>query len=230
MRRPVPLLVVLTVLGALPVHAQDSLAPIRFGVTWSRGTPQGDLADIADAPNGFTAQLGLPVSRTARVGIRAEFSVLTFPERTLQISSDESASTATVTVRGTQGFTGAGPRIEVGRGRLWGALGVMGGFVRVITDATARADIEGDRSSASLSLSDYAIALKAAADVHLAIYCGPGAACLGLVGGVDYVTGGKVAYPRVSTFRLSAPGELTLDRPAVSPTMLGIRAGVGIEF
>jgi hypothetical protein len=51
-----------------------------------------------------------------------------------------------------------------------------------------------------------------------------------VVGGVDYLTGGAVSFPRINTFRMTAPGELTLDRPAVPPNMFVIRAGVGVEF
>lgn len=222
--------VVLSLVCAAPIAAQQATAPIRFGVAWSRGTPQGDLANIADAPQGFTAQLGLPVSRTARVGIRAEFSVLTFPQRSLQLDDDESGATVDVTVRGTVGFTGAGPRIESQFGPVAVALGVMGGFVRVITDATARADVDGNLTSAALSLSDYAFAAKASADLHLAIYRGPTGSGIGLVAGVDWLTGGQVAFPELNSFRLSEPGVLTLDRPMVAPTMFGIRAGVGVEF
>jgi hypothetical protein len=220
----------LLVWGTVPLMAQEQLAPIRFAVAWSRGAPQGELAGIADVPQGFTAQIGLPVSRTARLGIRAEFSVLTFPERTVQLGPDDDGATADVTVRGTIGFTGAGPRIELSRGRLAMALGAMGGFVRVITDATARADAAGGRSSAALSLSDYAVAIKASGDLHYSVFCGGAATCVGVVVGADYITGGKAAFPDLGTFRLSGPGELTLDRPAVAPNMFGIRAGVGVEF
>lgn len=214
---------------AVPLEAQQATAPLRFGVAWSRGTPRGELSEIADAPQGFTAQLALPVSRTARVGIRAEFSVLTFPERSLQISSGESGGTVNVTVRGTVGFTGAGPRIETRLGPFAMAVGAMGGFVRVITDATARSDVDGG-SSAALSLSDYAVAGKASADVHLALYRGPSGTAVGVVGGVDWLTGGKVAFPQMNSFRLTGPGVLTLDRPIVAPSMLVLRAGVGVEF
>jgi hypothetical protein len=220
----------LLVWGTVPLMAQEQLAPIRFAVAWSRGAPQGELADIADVPQGFTAQIGLPVSRTARLGMRAEFSVLTFPERTVQLGPDDDGATADVTVRGTIGFTGAGPRIELSRGRLAMALGAMGGFVRVITDATARADAAGGRSSAALSLSDYAVAIKASGDLHYSVFCGGAATCVGVVVGADYITGGKAAFPDLGTFRLSGPGALTLDRPAVAPNMFGIRAGVGVEF
>jgi hypothetical protein len=220
----------LLVWGAVPLAAQEHLAPIRFAVAWSRGAPQGELADIADVPQGFTAQIGLPVSRTARLGIRAEFSVLTFPERTVQLGPDDDGATADVTVRGTIGFTGVGPRIELSRNRLAVALGAMGGFVRVITDATARADLAGDRSSAALSLSDYAVAFKTSADLHYSVFCGGAATCVGIVVGADYITGGKAAFPDLGTFRLTGPGALTLDRPAVAPNMFGIRAGVGVEF
>lgn len=221
---------VVLALCVAPLGAQQNFAPIRFGVAWTRGSPQGELADIADTPQGFTAQLGLPVSRTARVGIRAEFSVLTFPERTIQIGEEGSASTAEVTVRGTLGFTGAGPRFEMRGGRLSGALGAMGGFVRVITDATARSESDGESTGAALSLSDYAIAAKASADLHLSLLCGTGATCVGVIVGVDYLTGGTVAFPELSSFRLTGPGELTLNRPVVAPTMVGIRAGIGVEF
>lgn len=217
-------------LVSAPLEAQQATAPLRFGVTWSRGAPQGELAEIADAPQGFTAQLALPVSRTARVGIRAEFSVLTFPERSLQVGDEGSGATADVTVRGTVGFTGVGPRIETRLGPFAMALGAMGGFVRVITDATARSEVDGERTSAALSLSDYAIAGKASADLHLALYRGPSSTAVGIVGGVDWLTGGQVGFPQMNSFRLSSPGVLTLDRPVVAPSMFVIRAGVGVEF
>ena len=217
-------------LVAGPLAAQDSIAPIRFGVAWSRGAPQGELSDIAAAPQGFTAQLSLPLSRTSRLGIRAEFSVLTFPERSLQIESENGSGTVDVTVRGTVGFTGAGPRAELRRGRISAAVSAMGGFVRVITDATARAEVDGDRTSAALSLNDYAVAVKASADLHFSVFCGGTATCVGLVAGVDYLTGGKATFPNLNTFRLSGPGQLSLERPAVAPTMFGVRAGVGVEF
>jgi hypothetical protein len=230
MRLPVWLCTALVAFGAAPLHGQARLAPIRFGVAFSQGSPQGGLADVAEAPKGFVAQLSVPVDRTAQVGIRAEFSILTFPERSLQVATGESGATADVTVRGTVGFTGAGPRMEMRRGRFAAALGAMAGFIRVITDATARVDSDGERSGASISLSDYAFAAKASADLHLGVYCGVANTCVGVVGGVDYMTGSKVAFPQVSSLRVTAPGELALDRPAVTPSMVGLRVGVGVEF
>ena len=230
MRRLGGLCIAMLALSAASLHGQANLAPIRFGVAFSHGSPQGGLADIAEAPNGFVAHLSVPVNRTARIGVRAEFSILTFPERSLQVATGESGGSAEVTVRGTVGFTGAGPRMEMRSGRFAASIGAMAGFLRVITDATARAESDGDRISASLSLSDYAFAAKASADLHLGIYCGVGNTCVGLVGGVDYLTGGKVAFPRLSSFRVAGPGELELERPVVTPSMAGIRIGVGVEF
>jgi hypothetical protein len=217
-------------LFAVPVAAQEATAPIRFAVAWSRGTPRGNLAEIADAPQGFTAQLALPVSRTARVGIRAEFSVLTFPERTLHTEDPETGTSLDATIRGTVGFTGAGPRLESRLGPVAIAVGAMGGFVRVITDATART-VTGDNStSAALSLSDYAFAAKASLDLHLALLRGPSGTALGVVAGIDWLQSGQVEFPELRSFRVAAPGELTLERPTVSPSMMSVRAGVGVEF
>jgi hypothetical protein len=51
-----------------------------------------------------------------------------------------------------------------------------------------------------------------------------------LVAGVDWLQSGQVEFPELSSFRVTTPGVLTLERPVVSPSMLSVRAGVGVEF
>ncbi len=204
--------------------------PIRFGVTWTGGTPHGDLATISEPPEGFTAQLSLPLARNTAIGIRAEFSVLTFPERALLFSAEDENQEVTVSARGTIGFTGAGPRLEaqVGPAVISGAL--MAGFVRVITDASARSEQGEEVQSATISLSDFAFAGKAAVDVYLPIYHGPYGTAVGFIAGADWTTGGEVEFPDLRTFRLASESELTLQLPKVAPNVSTLRLGIAVEL
>mgnify|MGYP001157449860 CR=1 FL=1 len=221
---------IVSVLVAVPLAAQQVTAPIRFAVVWSGGSARGPLADIAKPPQGFTAQLALPLDRGAALGIRAEFSVLTFPERILTVAGDGDAAPVTVTARGTIGFTGAGPRLEARLGPAAISVAAMGGFVRVITDAAARTEVDGVPNSANISESDFAFAVKTAVDIHLSPFRDRHGTALGVVVGADWSTGGNVAFPALQSFRMTAPGTLTLQRPLVRPELTTLRVGVAVEF
>lgn len=223
-----PLVALLLV--ASPLAGQESASPIRFAVAWTSGSPHGNLGTIAEAPGGFTAQLALPLARNTAVGIRAEFSVLTFPERAILIAADGEHQEITVTARGTIGFTGAGPRLEGRLGPLAIGAGIMGGFVRVITDANVRGGEGATAHSALISESDFALAGKVAVDLHLALFRGPYGTAVGLVAGADWSTGGEVAFPDLQSFRLATSGELTLQRPLVTPSVSTVRLGVAVEL
>lgn len=222
-------LVALLLLAA-PLTAQDGASPIRFAVAWTGGTPHGDLGRIAEPPEGFTAQLALPLARNTAIGIRAEFSVLTFPERVLVVGADDDSQEITVTARGTIGFTGAGPRLEARLGPVVLGGAAMAGFVRVITDATARTGSGDAVQSALISESDFAFAGKAALDLHVALFRGPYGTAVGLVAGADWSTGGAVAFPDLRSFRLTTTDTLTLQRPPVKPTVSTVRLGVAVEL
>jgi hypothetical protein len=213
-----------------PLGAQSMATPIRFGVAWTGGTPHGDLATISQPPQGFTAQLSLPLARNTAIGIRAEFSVLTFPERILLVAPQGEDQEATVSARGTIGFTGAGPRFEARLGPAVISGGLMAGFVRVITDASARSEQDDETLSATISLSDFAFAGKAALDVYVPVYHGPYGTAVGFVAGADWTTGGQVAFPDLRTFRIASQSELTLQLPKVPPNVSTLRLGIAVEL
>jgi hypothetical protein len=218
------------VVGAMPVAAQQSSQPVRFGVAWTLGRPQATLAEVADDPSGFTAWVGLPFTRRSSLGLRAEFSVLPFPEQRLSVPDPSSGGTLAARVRGTIGFTGTGPRLEARVGGLSLVGSVMGGFVRMITDVNARAEIDDQVITAAFSESDYALAAKAVADLHLGVYRGNHGDGIGVVLGVDWMTGGEVTFPVRETLRVAGPGALAVDQRTVVPTLLGLRAGVSVQF
>lgn len=217
--------------GSLPLGAQLAVtreAPLRFAVAWAQGSPQGDFADVTEAPEGFAAWLSLPVIRRSSIGLRAEFSVLTVPEQVVSAPTDEGE--LTVTVRGTVGFTGVGPRLEFRAGVLSLAAAAMAGYTRVITDATGQLVGDGATTSAAASDSDYAFAGKLSGDLYVPVYRGVRGTAVVLAAGADYTTGGETAFPRQDAFRIVGPGELELERPTVRPTMVVVRAGVSVEF
>ena len=220
----------LVVLAGPQLAAQNSRSPLRFGVAWTGASSRGDLAELAEGPTGFTAQLSLPVTRSSPLGIRAEFSVLTFPERLITVPAGFGDAELEVAARGTIGFTGAGPRLEARAGPFAVADAVMAGFVRMITDVTGRATVDGDRSSASISESDYTLAFKAVVDGHLALYRGVQGTTIGLVTGVDFLRGGAVSFPALGTMRMAEEGVITIDRPRVTPEAVIVRLGIGVEF
>lgn len=213
--------------AALPAAGQKSSAPVRFGVAWTQGAPQGEFAAVAARPAGFTSWVTLPLDQRLALGIRAEFSVLTFPEERRRIGTGTPVDFA---VRSTIGFTGAGPRVEVRRGRLALAAGVMGGFIRLINDVSARAGAQQQLRTAGLSLSDYAWAAKASADLHWSVYRGRHGDGVGLVAGVDWGTGGKMPYPLRESLRVGGQGTVQVDDRVITPNLFAIRAGVGVEF
>ncbi len=224
-----PSLFALLLLGlAAPVAAQQ-VAPLRFGVAWARGAPRGEFAQVARAPEGFVAWLSLPITRESPIGLRAEFSVLTVPEElvTLPVTGGGELD---VTARGTVGFTGAGPRLELGSGGLALGVAVMAGYVRMITDATARVVRDELTTSSAASDSDYALAAKLSGDLHLPVYRGVRGTALALTAGADYLAAGAAAFPRRDAFRVGDTGALELERPLVRPSMLVVRAGVSVEF
>ncbi|HRP08486.1 MAG TPA: hypothetical protein PLL69_08360 [Gemmatimonadales bacterium] len=224
------LVLILAVQVGPPLAAQAGGSPLRFAVAWTGASSRGDLAELADNPAGFTAQLSLPLTRSSPLGIRGEFSVLTFPERVLTVPGGFQDAELEVAARGTIGFTGAGPRLEARSGPFALAGAVMGGFVRMITDVTGRATVDGVRSSASISESDYAFAFKALIDGHLALYRGVQGTTIGLVTGVDFLRGGRVTFPALGTMRMANEGVITIDRPGVVPEVITVRLGVGVEF
>ncbi len=224
------------VLGAVvaassPLAAQqESAQPIRFGVAWTVASPQGGLARVTDGPRGFTAWAGLPFTRRSSFGLRAELSILPFPEQSLSVPDPASGGTLAAAVRGTVGFTGVGPRAEFRRGGFSVVGAAMGGFVRMITDVNARAEVDEQVFTATFSESDYALAGKLSADVHLGLYRGNHGDGVGLVVGADWMTGGEVTFPVRETLRVAAPGSLAVDQRPVAPALVGVRAGISVQF
>lgn len=232
-RRPRgPLLALALLAIAPPVGAQFTdgrEAPLRFAVGWARGAPRGDLAEVTGPLQGFAAWLSLPLTRGSAVGLRAEFSVLTVPEQ-VQSVAFEGAVDLDVTVRGTIGFTGVGPRLEVRAGPLAFSAAVMGGYARVITDVTGRITHGAGLNSVAVSESDYALAGKVSGDLYLPVYRGSRNTALVATAGFDVTTGGRAKIPRRDSFNVGPDGTLELERPNVRPTMLVLRAGVSAEF
>lgn len=229
--RRAALVPLLTAVAASPASAQlESDQPVRFGVAWTRATPQGSLAEVADRPSGFTAWVALPFTRTSSFGLRGEFSILPFPEQRLSVPDPETGGTLEAAVRGTIGFTGAGPRADLRwRGITLGGA-VMGGLVRLITDVNARAQVDDQSFTATFSENDYAFAGKASVDLHVGVYRGNHGDGIGVVVGADWMTGGEVTFPVRETLRAGGAGTLTVDQRAVAPTLFGLRAGVSVQF
>ncbi len=221
--------------GRAPAAAQAAVvadAPLAFGIAWGRGTPQGDFADVVDAPQGFVAWLSLPVTRRSRLGIRGEFSILTLPEQTRSVPYVTPGATIAldVVLRGTLAFTGAGPRLALGLGPLQLGVAGMVGVVRGINDLTAQASV-GDRSlSDAVSLSDFTVGVKGVLDAYLPLYRGARGTSIGLAGGVSWFTGGPVEFARRSSLAIDEQALLRVDRQVAHPTMLVVRAGVGAAF
>lgn len=217
---------------APPLVAQASVtreAPLRFAVAWAGGSPRGELAEVAEAPEGFVAWLSLPFDRGAAIGLRAEFSVLAFPEQ--QVSRDVAPDAVLdLTVRGTIGFTGVGPRLELRAGPVAVSGAILAGYTRVITDITGVVTDGTGVNSVAVSESEYALATKLSLDGYLPLYRGVRGTGLVATGGVDYTTAGRTALPRRDAFGLDTEGRLVLDRPAVAPTLLVVRAGMSLEF
>ncbi len=207
-------------------------APLTFGIAWSRGTPSTALAAAIEPPRGFTASISLPVTRRSAIGIRGEFSILTIPSQALVVSYTTPSATVTLdaTVRGTIGFTGAGPRVAMAVGPIELGVAALAGVTRVITDASAQAS-SGDLSiSTSASSSDFTYGVKAVLDGYLPLYRGVRGTSIGLAVGIDYLTGGPVVFARRSSFRVNPAGDLVIGRAATRPTMLVLRAGLGGAF
>jgi hypothetical protein len=231
MRRRCAGLVIFAGIAAAPLSAQlESAQPVRFGVAWTRATPQGALGEVAQSPRGFTAWVALPFTRHSSVGLRAELSILPFPEQSLSVPDPASGGSLQAAVRGTIGFTGAGPRLELRRGAISVVGAAMGGFVRVITDVNARAEVDDQVFTAAFSESDYALVGKVSADLHLQVYRGNHGDGFGVVAGVDWMTGGEVTFPVRETLRVAGPGTLAVDQRAVAPTLVALRAGVSVQF
>jgi hypothetical protein len=214
-----------------PSTAQASPgAPLRFGLAYTTGKPQGRLASLVAAPTGFSAWLSLPFSRTSWLGLRGEFSVLTVPEESVIVGIPQQSTEITVTLRSTIGFTGAGPRIEIPAGPVVFAGSIMGGLTRVISDLTGRAEVGEQLFAVGISESDNAIAAKATVDLYLPLLKGPRDAALGLSAGFDWTTSRQLGYPEQGSFRIDEGGDLVVNRSEVPISMLVWRVGVGVVF
>lgn len=208
---------------ASPAAGQGG-APLRFGLGRAAGNMHHDLG----APVGFVAWMTLPVSRTSWVGIRGEFAVLAVPEERIEIGDDGTA--ATIGLQSTITFTGVGPRVEhpVGPVILGGA--VMAGLTRAIIDVTGRASVDDEIHSLAISSSENSLGVKLSGDIHLPLYHGRGGAALGLAGGVDWTTSGRIPFPVPGSFTLAAPDRLEVAAPETAIRMWGWRIGLGVVF
>jgi hypothetical protein len=202
-------------------------AAIRFGVTFARGVPQGEFRDVTDPLIGFSTWLSLPVRRGSPIGIRGEFSVLTLPEQqaTFPLPDDD----AEISLRGTIGFTGVGPRVEVRAGPLVVTAAAMIGLSRVIADASAVIDSPDGVRSVVITDSDIAVAYRTSADAYLALLRGKTGADVGLMVGVDAASGGRQPFSVRQTLRLEGD-QLLVESADVRPSMLVLRAGLSASF
>ncbi len=207
----------------LPAAGQGG-APLRFGL----GRAAGNLHHDLGAPVGFVAWMTLPVSRTSWVGIRGEFAVLAVPEEQIEIGDDGTA--ATLGLQSTVTFTGVGPRVEHAVGPVIIGGAVMAGLTRAIIDVTGRASIDDQVHSLAVSSSENSLGVKLSGDIHLPLYQGRGGAALGLAGGVDWTTSGRIPFPVRGSFTLAAPDRLEVAAPETAIRMWGWRIGLGVVF
>ncbi len=206
-------------------------APLRFGVEYARATPVGSFAELTDAATGFLAWIALPISRRSGLGITAEFSVLTVPERTVELLLSEPAAELTVNLRTTLTFVGVGPRLEARVGHLALAASLMPGFTRVITDLGGVVRQGIAQQSVALSNSDYALAMKGGLAVTFPLYVGRHATGVGLAGGIDYTVAGRAPFPNRNGFGVAPDrSALRLERSEVALNHWRLHAGLGVEF
>jgi hypothetical protein len=229
-----PLLFLGLIVGAAPsVAAQLTTrdAPLRFGVEYARATPTGDFAALTDAATGFLAWIALPVSRRSPLGLGAEFSVLTVPERQVAVPLRDPTAELSVALRTTVTFVGTGPRVEARVGHLSLGASLMPGFTRVIVDLGGVVRSGTAQRSVALSHSDYALALKGGLALTVPVYVGRHATGIGLAAGVDYTMAGRAPFPDRDSFDYDAPNDrLLLERREVSLSHWRAHAGVAVEF
>lgn len=209
--------------GALPAQGG---APLRFGLGRAAASLHHDLG----SPVGFAAWMTLPVSRSSWVGIRGEFAVLAVPEERIILGVEGSDETARVGLQSTVTFTGVGPRVEGTVGPAVVGLAAMAGLTRVIVDVTGRASSGGEVHSLAVANSENALGVKIAGDYYVPLYHGRGGASLGLAGGVDWTTSGRVPLPVPGSFTLELPDRLVVDAPVSAVRMWGWRIGLGVIF
>lgn len=221
--------------SAAPLPAQSrggTEAPLQFGIEYGRATPRGDFAGVVDAPSGFSAWMALPFTRRSALGLRGEFSVFTLAEQVATQSLDLGNGTTgslELDVRGTIGFTGAGPRLAVSLGPLAAGAHVMVGVLRVITDISAVATVGVQSLSDAASLSDFTVGYKAGVDGYLALFRGIRGTSLGVGAGVDVASGGPVGLVRGGSLTSTEVGFVATPA-VVRPTMLILRIGLAATF
>jgi hypothetical protein len=199
-------------------------APLRFGL----GRAAANMHHGLGSPVGFVAWMTLPVSRTSWIGIRGEFAVLAVPEERIEIISD--GSSAVLGLQNTVTFTGVGPRVEYPLGPAIVGGAVMAGLSRAIIDVTGRASVDEQVHSLAVSSSENSLGVKVSGDIHLPLYHGRGGAALGLAGGIDWTTSGRIPFPRPGSFRLVGSDLLEVDAPETAIRMWGWRIGLGVVF
>lgn len=208
-------------------EADEPSAAIRFGVNYARGNPQGAFRAVTDALNGFSTWLSLPIRRGSPLGIRGEFSVLTLPEQEATFPLVD--TDAAISLRGTIGFTGVGPRLEIGTGPVAVTVAAMIGFSRVIADASAVIDGPGGVRSVVTTDNDIALAYRLTADAYLPLYRGGSEADIGAVVGADLTSGGRQPFSVPATLRVEDDA-LLVESSDVRPAMLVLRVGLSASF
>ncbi len=218
-----------------PLAAQSpggTEAPLQFGIEYGRASPRGEFASIVDAPSGFSAWMALPFTRRSALGIRGEFSVFTLAEQVATQAFDlgnGAAGDLELDIRGTIGFTGAGPRLAVSLGPVAAGAHVMVGVLRVITDISAVATIGEQSLSDAASRSDFTVGYKAGVDGYLALFRGIRGTSLGIGAGLDAARGGPVGLVRGGSLTSTAEG-FVATAAVVRPTMLIVRIGLAATF
>jgi len=206
-------------------------APLRFGIEYARATPVGEFRDVTGEASGFASWLALPLSGTSWLGLIGEFSVLTVPERSLDLPAIIPGVDATVGQRTTLTFVGVGPRLETRAGRVSLGLTLMPGFTRVITDVNAVIRSGEAQISDVATNSEYALGLKSGLYLAVPLYLGRQSTGAGIVTGIDYTVSGRAPFPRDGSFGYDPEaGELLLERPEVALTHWRWHVGVGLEF
>lgn len=213
-----------------PAPAPAAAPPLHFGLAFGTGTPLGEFGRNVETARGFSSWVSVPLTRTAKFGIRGEFSVLTFPEQSLAVTFEESGAEAVATLRSTVGFTGLGPRLEtrLGPATLTGAA--MAGLARLIVDVGAQASLGEQLVSATQSLSENRPALKLVGDVLIPLYHGRSSAAIGITGGVDWLVSGAMEYPRRQSLTVTEEREIVIGTARSAIRLAGVRVGVGVVF
>lgn len=225
----------LLVLATLPSAAGAQLAtrdaPLRFGIEFARATPVGEFREVTAEASGFLSWLALPLSGQSWLGLMGEFSVLTVPERSLDLPDIATDVDAVIGQRTTLTFVGIGPRLEARLGRLSLGLTLMPGFTRVITDVNAVIRAGDQQVSDVATNSEYALGLKSGLYLAVPLYLGRQATGAGVVTGIDYTLSGRAPFPRDGSFGYDREaGRLLLERPEVALTHWRWHLGVGLEF